>query len=185
MKSVKEKQKETFSALKEEFEYENPMEAPRLKKVVINTGIGSVRDKDKIQLIQDRLAEITGQKPVPCRAKKSIASFDVREGDVTGYKVTLRGERMYAFLDKLIHVALPRTKDFRGLSLESTDEMGNYTVGITQHTVFPETSDEELKNVFGFSVTVVTSAQSEKEAREFLRHIGFPFQKEKAEASTS
>ncbi|PSO46569.1 MAG: 50S ribosomal protein L5 [Parcubacteria group bacterium SW_4_46_8] len=175
MDTVKEKENTCFKKLKDEFGYTNAMEAPVLQKVVVNTGIGSVRDTDKIKLIQDRLAQITGQKPTPTKAKKSISSFDIRAGDVIGYKVTLRGDRMYSFVDKLINIALPRTKDFRGVSLESIDEMGNITLGIDQHTVFPETSDEELKNVFSFSVTIVTSADDSNEAKEFLQHIGVPF----------
>lgn len=178
MKSVKEKQTNTFDDLKDDFDYENKMEAPRLKKVVISSGIGSITDKEKIEIVQDRLAKITGQKPVACSAKKSVGSFDIRTGDVIGYKVTLRGQRMYSFIDRLINIALPRTKDFRGLARRSVDEMGNYTLGIEEHTAFPETSDEELKNVFGFSVTVVTTAESEEEAIAFLEHLGFPFQKE-------
>lgn len=185
METVKEKENTAFDALQEEFGYTNQMETPLLEKVVVNTGIGSVTDKDKIELIQDRLAQITGQKPTPTKAKKSISSFDIRKGDVVGYKVTLRGERMYSFMDKLIHIALPRTKDFRGVSLESIDEMGNFTLGIDQHTVFPETSDEELKDVFSFSITVVTSADDTSEAEEFLQHIGIPFSDEEEESEPS
>ena len=177
MQSVTEKQNTTFDTLKEQFGYTNIMQAPRVEKVVISTGIGKVQDKNKIKLIQDRLSQITGQKPAARGAKKSIASFKLRQGDIIGYQVTLRGERMRHFLDKLINVALPRTRDFRGLPATSVDDMGNYTIGIREHTVFPETSDEDLKDVFGLSVTIVTTASSKAEAEHYLRHLGMPLQK--------
>lgn len=155
--------------------YQNPMQSPRLVKVVISTGVGSFRDKSKMKIVEDRLAKITGQKPAPRGAKVSIANFKSRQGDIVGYQVTLRGNRMYDFLDRLIDIALPRTKDFRGLSSDSVDEMGNYTFGVKEHTIFPETSDEELKDVFGLAITVVTTAKSKAEAIIFLTHLGFPF----------
>jgi len=169
-----------FDTLKDRFSYEGRMQAPRIEKVVISTGTGKITDKQKIELIQDRLARITGQKPAPRGAKQSIASFKIREGDVIGYQVTLRGSRMHDFLDRLIHLALPNTRDFHGLKTASIDEMGNYTIGITEHTIFPETADEELKDVFGFAVTIVTSAQSTEEAEALLRHIGLPLQKDES-----
>lgn len=181
MQTVKEKQKESFKALKETRGYENPMEVPTIEKVVLSSGIGSISDTEKIEVVRDRLAKIAGQQPVPASAKKSIASFDVRAGDVTGYKVTLRGAQALNFIDKMIHVVLPRTKDFRGISRGSVDEMGNLTIGIDEHTVFPATSDEELKNVFGLSVTIVTSADTADEAVEYFEHIGVPFQKQDQE----
>jgi large subunit ribosomal protein L5 len=171
----------TFSALKERFAYTNPMQAPKLEKVVVSVGTGRVDDPRKIELIQDRLAKITGQKPAPRPARQSIASFKIREGDIIGYQVTLRGTRMQHFLDKLIHLALPQTRDFRGLSEKSIDEMGNYTLGVREHTIFPETSDEELKDVFSLSVTIVTTAKSKEEAEALLRHLGLPLQKEEEE----
>jgi large subunit ribosomal protein L5 len=128
-------------------------------------------------LIQDRIARITGQKAAPRGAKKSVASFKVREGDVVGYQITLRGERMRDFLDKLIHIAFPRTRDFRGISPTSIDEIGNITIGIKEHTIFPETSDEDQRDVFGLSVTIVTTAKSRAEAEAYLRHIGLPLKK--------
>ena len=177
--SIKEKQNKTFDILKSEFEYKNKMQAPKLEKVVLNVGTGSVRvDKKKTDLIMDRLIKITGQKPAYRKAKKSIAGFKLREGENVGYQVTLRGDRMYGFLDKLVDVALPRTKDFRGLKLTSIDEMGNATLGIKEHIIFPETSDEELRDVFGMSISVVTTAKDKKEAEAFLRHLGFPFKKQ-------
>jgi large subunit ribosomal protein L5 len=155
----------------------NVMQSPRLVKAVISVGVGSLKDKNKMKIVEDRLLRITGQKPAPRGAKVSIANFKSRTGDVVGYQVTLRGARMYDFLEKLIHIALPRTKDFRGISKDATDEMGNYTLGIKENTIFPETSDEELKDVFGMAVTVVTTAKSKAEAQAFLEHLGFPFKK--------
>lgn len=178
MKSIKEKQKTAFTALKDTFGYTNVMQAPRLKSVSVSSGVGSFKDKKKIEIVLDRLAKITGQKPSPRGAKQSIASFKSREGDVVGALVTLRGARMFGFLDKVVNVALPRTKDFRGLSARAIDEMGNMTVGIREHTVFPETSDEELKDVFGMGVTIVTTARNRDEARAFFTHLGFPFAKQ-------
>jgi large subunit ribosomal protein L5 len=130
-----------------------------------------------MKVVEDRLAKITGQKAAPRAAKISIATFKSRQGDVVGYQVTLRGQRMHDFLEKLIHIALPRTKDFRGINLSGADEMGNYTMGIKEHTIFPETSDEELKDVFGMAITIVTSAKSKEEVLKLLNHLGFPFKK--------
>lgn len=187
MQSIKEKQSQVYEALKNEFGYTNKMAAPRLEKVVISSGFGSARDRnERHQLVADRLAKITGQKPVPCPAKHSIASFKLREGEPIGSSVTLRGQRMYTFLDKLFHVAVPRMRDFRGFKKEAIDDMGNYTIGITEHTIFPETSDEELRNVFGMSVTLVTTAQSKQEAKRFFEELGVPFAKQaEAEAEAA
>ncbi len=176
--STYELNKQSFKALKEQFGWKNPMQAPQLKKVVISTGIGSMKDKRKIELIADRLAKITGQKPAVRGAKKSIASFKVRTGDPVGYQVTLRGKRMMDFVDRLIHIALPRTKDFRGISKTGVDQMGNYTLGIKEHTIFAETSDEDLKDVFGLGVTFVTSSEKKDQTIAFLEYLGFPFKKE-------
>lgn len=178
MKSIKEKFTTTFDSLKETFGYTNVMQTPRIEKVVVSTGTGRVDDKGKIALIQDRLAKITGQKAAPRPAKKSIASFKLREGDIIGYQVTLRGERMNHFLDKLINIALPQTRDFRGLKASAIDDMGNITLGIKEHTIFPETADEELKDVFSLAITIVTSAKTKEEAEALLRHINLPLQKE-------
>lgn len=157
--------------------YKNAMQRPRLVKVVVSAGVGSFKDKNKFKIVEDRLARITGQKPAKRGAKVSIATFKSREGDTVGYQVTLRGQRMYDFLERLVHIALPRTKDFRGISRTGADEMGNYTLGIKENTIFPETADEELKDVFGFAVTIVTTAKSREEALKFLTHLGFPFKK--------
>jgi large subunit ribosomal protein L5 len=174
MQMTKEKVAGSYEALKGAFGYTNVMQAPKISKVVISVGVGKVKDKQQIALIQDRLAKITGQKAAPRGAKKSIASFKLREGDVVGYQVTLHGARMHAFVDKLINIVLPRTRDFRGLEAKAIDEMGNFTLGIKEHTIFPEASDEELRNVFGFAITIVTTAKNKAEAEAFLRHIGLP-----------
>jgi len=178
MEMLKEKQSKMFSVLKETFGYKNKMQTPKITKVVVSTGTGSMKDKQKIAIVEDSLAKITGQKASPRPAKKSIASFKLREGTVIGYQVTLRGERAYDFLNKLINIALPRTRDFRGLKKTAVDEMGNLTIGIKEHTIFPETSDEELRNVFGMSITVVTTAKNKKEATKYLEEMGFPFKVE-------
>ena len=183
MESVQAQFKTTFDALKKDFEYTNVNQAPTIEKVVVSVGTGKVDDKQKIALIQDRLAKITGQKASPRPAKQSIASFKLREGDIIGYQVTLRGERMIHFLDKLIHIALPQTRDFRGLKPTSIDDMGNYTIGIKDNTIFPETADEELKDVFGMSVTLVTTANTKDEAEALLRHVGLPLKKKEEEAA--
>jgi len=177
MESVQALMKKSFDALKQDFGYTNVNQAPTIEKVVVSVGTGRVDDKAKIALIQDRLAVITGQRPSPRPAKQSIASFKLREGDIIGYQVTLRGTRMVHFLDKLIHIALPQTRDFRGLKTTSIDEMGNYTIGIKEHTIFPETADEDIKDVFGMSVTIVTTAKTKAEAEALLRHVGLPLKK--------
>ncbi len=179
-KTVQDLNKESFKALKEPLALKNPMQAPRLVKVVVSNGFGSVKDKKKIELIADRLAKITGQKPAVRATKKAIATFKTRMGDPVGYQITLRGNRMNEFLDRLIHVALPRTKDFRGLSRDSIDDMGNYTFGIKEHTIFPETADEDLKDVFGFAITIVTTSREKKATLAFLEHIGLPLKREEA-----
>jgi large subunit ribosomal protein L5 len=178
MENLKEKSKKAFSALKDKRGYKNPMQAPKIKKVVVSSGVGSFKDKTKFKVVEDRLARITGQKAATKGAKVSIASFKSRQGDTVGYQVTLRGARMFDFLDRLVNIALPRTKDFRGISPKSADEMGNYTLGIKEHNVFPETSDEELKDVFGLAITIVTTAKSKEEVVDFLGFLGFPFKKE-------
>lgn len=178
MESTKSKVSTAFEALKGDFGYKNKMRAPKIEKLVVSAGVGSIKDKKKIELVADRLSKITGQKPVKKGAKISIASFKTRQGDIVGMQVTLRGARMYDFLDKLINIAIPRTKDFRGISPTGVDEMGNYTMGIKESTIFPECSDEELKDVFGLAITVVTNIKDPKETRAFLNHLGFPFKKE-------
>lgn len=178
MDLLQEKQKKTFDALKGTFGWKNRMQVPRVEKVVISAGVGrDAKEKGKLELIVDRLGKITGQKPSIRGAKKSIASFKTRIGDTVGYQVTLRGIRAEDFLNRLVHVALPRTKDFKGIPVNSIDKMGNYTLGLREHSVFPETADEDIKDVFGFAVTVVTTAKDAKEAKAYLEYLGFPFKK--------
>ena len=182
MNNVQTLQKNAYETLKGEFGYANMLQSPRVQKVVLSVGTGkSSKDKHRIEVIIDRLARITGQKAAPRGAKKSVASFKVRDGDVIGYQTTLRGARMYDFLEKLIHVALPRTRDFRGLKPTAIDDMGNITIGIKEHTIFPETSDEDLKDVFGIAITIVSTAKNKKEAEAFYRHLGLPLQSDKPE----
>ncbi|MFT7645069.1 MAG: large subunit ribosomal protein L5 [Candidatus Paceibacteria bacterium] len=182
MESVQARLAGVFEALKGDYGYKNVNEAPTIEKVVVSVGTGRVDDKAKIALIQDRMARITGQKPAARAARLSIAAFKLREGDTVGYQVTLRGKRMVHFLDKLIHVAIPQTRDFRGLKVTSIDEMGNYTLGIKEHTIFPETVDEDIKDVFGMSITIVTTVSDKAEAEALLRHVGMPLKKEVVEA---
>lgn len=179
--TIQKQQNDAFSELADSFAYDNEQAVPEIEKVVVTSGIGSITNPDKIQIVEDRLAQICGQQPVPTQATESIASFNVRAGDVVGYKVTLRGDRQQAFLNKLIHITLPRTKDFRGIDPTSIDEMGNLTIGIEEHTAFPETSDEELDNVFGLSATIVTTAETRDEAHAYLDHLGIPFADEEEE----
>ena len=180
MSLTKEQERKIAGTLKDLFGYNNLMQLPKIEKVVVSVGIGRFnKDKVRNKLVEERLAKITGQKSAPRGAKKSIASFKTRQGDIIGYQVTLRGKRMYDFIDRLLHTALPRTRDFRGLKRESVDEMGNCTIGIKEHTIFPETADEDLKDIFSFAITIVTSASTKKEALAFLEHLGFPFKKVK------
>lgn len=179
MKSVKELEKGIFNALKSEFGYKSVMQAPRILKVVVSSGVGSFKDKKKTEIVIDRLTKMTAQKPVVRGAKKSIASYKTRQGDTVGVQVTLRGPRMYGFLDKFFNVVLPRTKDFHGIDRRNLDNIGNITMGIKEHTIFPETADEDLKDVFGLSVNITTSANTKKEAERALEVIGLPFGKKK------
>lgn len=173
---MKEKISGAYEVMKSEFGYTNKLAAPRVQKVVINIGTGSgmKRDRTRNDHVMNRLTKITGQKPTIRGAKQSIASFKIRENDPVGVTVTLRGERMYSFLDKLVHIALPRTKDFRGLPRSSANSLGNMTFGIREHTIFPETSDEDIRDVFGMSITVVTTAKTRPEILALLTYLGFP-----------
>ena len=175
--TIQQKLAAAYDTLKDQFAYKNPMQVPRLEKIVVATGVGKIEDKRKLELIQDRLAKITGQKAAPRPARLSIATFKLREGDIVGYQVTLRGARMRTFMDKLVNVALPQTRDFRGLKVTAIDAMGNMTLGIKEHTIFPETSDEDIKDVFGLAITIVTTAKTKAEAEALLRHLGLPLQK--------
>lgn len=173
---MKEKISGAYEVMKSEFGYTNKLAAPRVQKVVINIGTGSgmKRDRTRNDHVMNRLTKITGQKPTIRGAKQSIASFKIRENDPVGVTVTLRGERMYSFLDKLVHIALPRTKDFRGLPRSSANSLGNMTFGIREHTIFPETSDEDIRDVFGMSITIVTTAKTRPEILALLTYLGFP-----------
>lgn len=163
-------------ALIQEYSYQNPMEVPRLEKVVVNIGMGEAVQNQKIlDLAAEELAQIAGQRPVITKAKKSIASFKLREGVSIGCKVTLRGDRMYEFLDRLIHVALPRIRDFRGVSGKAFDGRGNYTLGLKEQVIFPEIKYEKVTTVHGMDITIVTTAKTDGEAKSLLRLMGMPF----------
>lgn len=178
--TVREKELGSWEKMKDTFHYKNAMAAPKMVKVVFNVGTGTAikKDKNKNDAISERLAKITGQKPVKKGAKQSIASFKIRQGDPIGIVVTLRGKRMYAFFEKLINVALPRTKDFRGIKRSAVDNVGNLTLGIKEHTIFPETADEDIRDVFGMSITLVSTAKDKKEGTAFFEILGIPFKTE-------
>lgn len=155
----------------------NIMEVPRLLKVTVNMGFNSTLDKDAIKSIADDLGKITGQRPVVTKARKSISNFKLRKGMPVGAKVNLRGNRMYEFLERLIHAALPRIRDFRGMPVGGFDGRGSYTFGLQEQTIFPELDPDDVKRVQGMNVTIVTSASSDERARELLARLGFPFAK--------
>jgi large subunit ribosomal protein L5 len=177
--TVKHKAETSFDLMKGTFGYKNKMAAPKLTKVVISvaTGTGMKKDPKRNDHIIDRLAKITGQRAAIRGAKKSVASFKVRQGDPIGVTVTLRGARMYGFLEKLLNVAFPRTKDFRGIDKKSLDAIGNVTLGIKEHTIFPETGDEDIRDVFGMAITIVSTAKTRAEGEKFFELIGIPFKK--------
>jgi large subunit ribosomal protein L5 len=169
---------EVISALMEKFQYNNIMEVPKLEKVVINMGLGEARDNPKIlEGAVNELELIAGQRPVITKAKKSIANFKLREGMNVGAKVTLRGERMYYFLDKLMNIALPRVRDFRGVSATSFDGRGNYALGIKEQLIFPEIEYDKVDSIKGLDIIIVTTAKTDEEAKVFLELMGMPFRK--------
>ena len=169
-------------AMTEKFGYKNALEVPRLEKITLNMGVGEAsQDKKKVQTAAEEMALIAGQKPVITKAKKSIAQFKLREGMPIGAKVTLRRDRMYEFLDRLVTVALPRVRDFRGLNPKSFDGRGNYAMGIKEQIVFPEISYDDIDVVRGMDIIVTTTAKTDEEARELLRLFGFPFPAEVSE----
>ncbi|MEQ8826129.1 MAG: 50S ribosomal protein L5 [Filomicrobium sp.] len=171
-------QEQVRDRLKEKFSYANPMMIPKIEKIVINMGVGeAVADRKKIESASGDLAKISGQRPVITRARKSIAGFKVREDMALGTKVTLRGDRMYEFLDRLVTIAMPRIKDFRGLNPKSFDGRGNFAMGIKEHIVFPEIDYDKVDEVWGMDIIVCTSAPTDDEARELLREMNFPFPK--------
>ena len=169
---------EIRQALQEKFQYKNVMEIPKIEKVVINIGVGdAVGNAKALEAAVNDLTIIAGQKPVITKAKKSIANFKVREGMALGTKVTLRGERMYEFLDKLINVALPRVRDFRGVSATAFDGRGNYALGLKEQLIFPEIEYDQVERVTGLDIIVVTPAKNDEEARDIFRLCGMPFEK--------
>ncbi len=170
--------KEVVPAMQKEFNIKNIMAVPKIEKVVINTGIGRmIKDAKAVQKMEQDLSALSGQKAVPRKAKKSIAGFKTREGMVVGYSVTLRGRRMYDFLDRFISIALPRSKDFRGIETKNIDKGGNLNIGIKEHSIFPEVQYESLKDIIGLQVTVVTTAGDRKKGIELLKLMGFPLKK--------
>jgi large subunit ribosomal protein L5 len=179
MNRLKEKfVKEVTPALMSKFNYKSVMEVPKLNKIVVNMGVGdAVANAKALDNAVEELATITGQKPVVTRAKKSIAGFRLREGMPIGAKVTLRGERMYEFLDKLVSVSLPRVRDFRGISKKAFDGRGNYTLGIKEQLIFPEIDYDKVSKVRGMDIVIVTTANTDEESRELLTQFGMPFQK--------
>lgn len=172
----KEIREERHEKLRKKLSIENPEAVPKIEKVVVNVGIGDARDNlSRLETVQDHLARLTGQHPVVTRAKKSVAGFNLRKGDPCGVKVTLRGARMEDFLRRLIDIALPRTKDFRGIDPSSFDGQGNYTIGVDEQAVFPEVSYQETDVVFGMDITVVTTTDSDEEAKVLLDQYDLPF----------
>ena len=168
--------KEIRPALMQEFGYRNPMEAPRLDKVVVNMGLGEAISNGKIlDASVEQLSAITGQKPVVTRARKSIANFKLRQGQSIGAMVTLRGERAYEFFDRLVNIALPRVRDFKGVSPKAFDGKGNYTLGVKEQIIFPEINYDRVEKIKGLNITVVTTARNDEEGRALLRHLGVPF----------
>ncbi|MDN4076174.1 MULTISPECIES: 50S ribosomal protein L5 [Fictibacillus] len=169
---------EIVPSLVEKFNYTSVMEVPKIEKIVINMGVGDAVSNSKVlDTAVEELTAIAGQKPVITRAKKSIAGFKLREGMPIGTKVTLRGERMYDFLDKLISVTLPRVRDFRGISKKAFDGRGNYTLGVKEQLIFPEIDYDKVNKVRGMDIVIVTTANTDEEARELLTQVGMPFQK--------
>jgi large subunit ribosomal protein L5 len=170
--------KDIAPAMMEAYEYSSPMEVPRLAKIVVNIGLGEALTNAKaLESASADLKVITGQKPVITRARRSIASFKLREGNPIGAKVTLRGQRMYDFLERLIRVALPRTRDFRGVSADAFDGRGNYTLGIREQLIFPEIEYDKIDKVRGLEVSIVTTARTDEEARRLLTLMGMPFRR--------
>lgn len=167
---------EVVPALKKHFDYKNVNRIPKLEKIVVNAGIGDAKDNSKsFQIAVEELKSITGQKPLVTHAKKSVANFKLREGQPVGAKVTLRNDRMYGFMDKLISIALPRVRDFRGINGNSFDGRGNYTMGVKEQLIFPEIVYDQVEKTRGFDITFVTSAHTDEEAKELLKLMGMPF----------
>lgn len=171
-------EKEVVPYLMKKFGYQNIMQCPKLEKIVINTGLGDIKDNAKsIQITEGEIKQITGQQPIQTKARKSVANFKVRENQTVGIKVTLRGSRMYDFYDKLISIALPRVRDFRGVSADAFDGRGNYSLGLKEQLIFPEITYDQVEKIRGMDVCFVTTAKTDEEARELLRAMGMPFKK--------
>lgn len=171
-------EKEVVPALTKKFGYKNPMQVPKLVKIVISSGLGDIKDNAKsIQTAQNEIKQITGQQPVLCKAKKSVANFKLREGMTIGIKVTLRGKMMYDFYDRLVSIALPRVRDFRGVPADSFDGKGNYCMGVKEQLIFPEIQYDQVEKIRGMDICFVTTAKTDEEARELLRAMGMPFKK--------
>ena len=169
---------EVVPKMMEEFGYSNIMEVPKLEKIVINIGAGEAKDNPRvIEAAMRDLAEITGQQPVPTRAKRSVANFNIREGMTIGTKVTLRGSKMYDFLDKLMNIALPRVRDFRGIKATSFDGRGNYALGLKEQLIFPEIDYDDIDTLRGMDINIITTAETDEEAKMFLETLGMPFRK--------
>lgn len=174
----KQYKEEIISNLQEQFEYDSVMAVPKLEKIVINSGVGeAVENEKRLDTVSENIAQITGQKPILTKSKKSISNFKIREGVPIGCKVTLRKKKMYEFLDRLINLALPRTRDFQGVPDKSFDGRGNYTLGIKEHTIFPEINTDEVGTIHGMDVTFVTTAETDEEAYALLKEFGMPFQR--------
>lgn len=178
--STKEKYiKTVVPEMESKFGYGNIMAVPKISKLVVNVGIGKIgREGDKAQEIFEYVKVITGQRPVKTKAKKAIAGFKTREGMEVGIKVTLRGERMWSFIDRLVNVTLPRTRDFQGIPVSSVDSSGNLNIGLREHIIFPEVSPEHVKTIFGLQITITSTAKNKKEGMEFYRLLGFPIKKD-------
>ena len=168
-------QKDVVAALKATGKFPSVMDIPRLSKVVVNMAVNSQVDRDTLKAVSDDLAKITGQRPATTKATKSISNFKLREGMAIGAKVTLRGERMYEFLERLIHATLPRIRDFRGVPAKSFDGRGNYTLGLKEQTLFPEIEADKVKKIQGMDITIVTTAKTDADAKELLKLMGMPF----------
>lgn len=179
MLNMKEQYKqEVVPALQKEFDYQNPMQVPRIEKITLNMGVGeAVGDKKLIENAVADLERLSGQKAVVTKARKSVAGFKIREGWPIGCKVTLRGERMWDFFDRLVHIAIPRVRDFRGLNPKSFDGRGNYSMGVREQIIFPEIEYDKVDKIRGLDITITTSAGSDEEGRELLKAFGFPFKK--------
>lgn len=180
MERLQEQYYKTFTKqLQEQFGYKNPMQVPRITKIVLNVGVGKLsKDPKFVDVVKTDLAKLTGQQPVETKARKSIAGFKLREGQVVGVTVTLRGHRMYAFLDKLINVALPRVKDFRGVKANGFDGRGNYHLGLREHIVFPEISPDAIERAFGLEISIVSNSGDDESTKYLLTLMKFPFRQD-------